>query len=344
MSRRLLPLLPLLALVAAACGGGSSPAAPSTPAPPPPGTPVSGVVFYDENANGVLDATEEVRLPGITVAIGGRTGQSGASGRFTVDGVQSGAQPATLRSETLPAYFSAGASISVTAPQSGGEVAVPAVLALGARNRPNVYLAFGDSITWGSGSSNGGGYRDWFASGMKAYWGKAAIINAGIPGTKTDQGRARLPGTIATYRPSHVLILYGTNDWNEAECRNDFPCYTIDELRAMVQDTRDGGALPVVGTIPPVNPAYVDRAAEERNDWVRRMNERVRAMAKAERAPIAEVHGDFLKQPSLPALFADDKHPNEEGYRVMAQSFQDAVTKPLAGSAAAAGPPVLLEP
>jgi lysophospholipase L1-like esterase len=130
-------------------------------------------------------------------------------------------------------------------------------------------------------------------------------------------------------RPAYVLILYGTNDYNDAECRDAFPCYTVDALRSMVLATRDFGAFPVIGTIPPVNPSYVDRDAAERNDWVKRINDLVRAMARQERVAIAEIHGDFLKQPSLPALFADHVHPDDAGYQVIARSFYDAITKPL---------------
>lgn len=334
---RLLLVPLLIGLVAAACGGGSSPSGPD----PTPGTPVSGVVFYDENANGALDPSEVVRFPGVTVSIGGRTGQSATGGRFTVENVSAGSQPATVSAESLPAYFTPGAPVSVTAP-AAGEIAVPAVLAIASRARPNVYLAFGDSITAGDGSSAGDGYRDYLAADLRAYWGRADVLNGGRSGTKSDVGEAKIAGDVAAYRAAYVLILYGTNDWNTAACRNDFPCYTIDNLRSMIQQARAEGAMPVVGTIPPVNPLYVDRQAVDRNDWVRRMDDLVRAMAKQERAPIAEVHGDFLKQPTLSALFADDKHPNDEGYRVMSRSFFDAVTKPLAGSAAAAGPPLLL--
>jgi len=60
------------------------------------------------------------------------------------------------------------------------------------------------------------------------------------------------------------------------------------------------------------------------------MNDLVRAMAKQERVAIAEIHGDFLKQQSLPALFADYLHPNDAGYEVIARSFTNAITKPLA--------------
>ena len=112
------------------------------------------------------------------------------------------------------------------------------------------------------------------------------------------------------------------------------PCYTVDSLRAMVQDTKSAGACPIVGTIPPVNPSFADRNPTERNDWVRRMNDLIRQMAAQERAPVAEIHGDFLKQPSLPPLYFDFLHPNDRGYALISQSFFRAITQPLAGAAA----------
>ena len=198
MCKRRLRFSLLIGLVAAACGGGS-PTDPGTPTPP--GTPVTGVVFYDVNGNGLLDATEVVRLPGVTVSIGGHAATSGTGGRFTVDGVAAGAQQATLRPESLPAYFTAGTPVGVTAPQTGGDVAVPAVLAIGARARPSVYLAFGDSITWGEGSSDGGGYRDFLDVQLRAYWGAGDTINDGIPGTKSNRGESRIASSLVALPP-----------------------------------------------------------------------------------------------------------------------------------------------
>jgi lysophospholipase L1-like esterase len=325
------PFLVALAATAAACGGGSSPSGPGPVPTPPPGSPVSGFVYYDENANGTLDATEAVRLPGVTVAVANASGQSSTGGRFTVSNVPMGTQTAQARADTLPAYFTPSPPVSVSVPPAG-DLAVPAVLALGSRARPNVYLAFGDSITWGDGSGNGSGYRDVLRDDLRAYWGKADLINDGQGGSKSPVGQGRLPGDLAVNRPAYVLILYGTNDWNEPACRDAFPCFTVDALRAMVQDARSAGVNPVLGTIPPVNPNYVDKRAEERNDWVRRMNELVRRMATEERVSLAEVHGDFLKQPSLPPLFADFLHPNDAGYQVIARSFFAAITRPITAS------------
>jgi len=306
---------------------------------------VSGYVFYDENANGVADGGEIVRLPSVGVTIGGQTGTSSSGGRFSLASVPNGAQTAQARADTLPAYFTSPA-LSVTVPPSG-DVAVGARLALGGRARANVYMAFGDSITVGEGSSDGEGYVGWLRAQLRSFWGRADTIDEGISGTRSNSGAARIGATLARDRPAYALILYGTNDWNEPACQNAFPCYTVDALRSMVQDTKSAGAFPILGTIPPVNPAYADRSPTERNDWVRRMNELIRQMAAQERVQVAEIHGDFLKQPSLPPLYSDFLHPNDSGYTLMAQSFFRAITQPLPGAAGAAfadDGPVLFSP
>jgi lysophospholipase L1-like esterase len=51
-------------------------------------------------------------------------------------------------------------------------------------------------------------------------------------------------------------------------------------------------------------------------------------MAEAEGVPIAEIHGDFMAQPSVKDLFADHVHPNDTGYQLMARSWWDAITRP----------------
>ncbi len=327
MWRRLAALI----LVAAAAAGCSSPSGPDATPTPVPGSPVSGFVFYDENGNGAADPSETVRLPSVGVVVGGVTGSTTAGGRFSLASVPNGSQTAQARPEAVPAYFGPGTAVGVTVPPAG-DVAVPAVLGIGGRARANVYLAFGDSITSGDGSSDRSGYPDELEADLRAFWGKATIERDGEPGTKSNKGATRLGASLGYVRPAYVLVLYGTNDWNDAECRDAFPCYTIDSLRSMIHRTRDSGGFPVVGTIPPVNPAYADRRPDERNDWVKRMNDEVRAMARQENVAIAEIHGEFLKQPSLPPLFADYLHPNDAGYRLVSRAFFAAITSPISAS------------
>jgi lysophospholipase L1-like esterase len=287
---------------------------------------VSGVVFYDENGNGTVDAGEVVRLPGVTVNVGGRTGQSTEGGRFTVSGVPAGAQTAQVEAGGLPAYFTPGTSVSVSVPSSTDDLFVPATLEIGG-NLANHYLAFGDSITAGDGGGPGNDYPAFLTADLRAYWGDAFVVNDGDPGTRSQTGANRLYAPLARHRPAYTLILYGTNDWNDSECRGEgFPCYTIDSLRSMINQARGRGSNPIIGTIPPANPAYLDRNAAARNEWVVAMNDLLRQMANEENVTVAEIHADFMAEPSLEALFSDHVHPNAEGYQIMSRSWWNAIT------------------
>jgi len=330
-----LPALLALAALAPACGGGGSPAGPGPNPTPTPvtGSPVSGVVFYDENGNGVLDAGEDVRLPGVTVNVGGRTGQSTAGGAFTVTGVAAGAQ--TARAQTLPPYFLAGNGTGVTVPQAAGTpVFVPATLPIGT-NRVGRFMAFGDSLSAGEGSSDDAGYRSWLEADLRAYWGEAELRNQGQAGTRSNAGESRIDGVLANERPAYTLILYGTNDWNELECKASLPCFTIDSLRSMIRQTRDRNSLPIVGTIPPVNTTYADRAPQERQDWVRQMNDLVRPMVAQEGAVLADLHAAMLRESDLTALFTDHVHPNDRGYQIIGREWFRAITTTSASASAA---------
>ena len=338
-TRRLASALIVGTALAPACGGGgpTSPGPGATPAPS--GSAVSGVVFYDENANGVLDAGEDVRLPGVTVNVGGRTGSSTAGGAFTVTNVPAGAQ--TARAQSLPPYFLAGASPSITVP-AGAPVFVPAVLPVGT-NRTNRYIAFGDSLSSGEGSSNDDGYRGILEANLGAYWGRAEVRDEGQAGTRSNAGDARLEGVLAREKPAYTLILYGTNDWNELECKTDFPCFTIDSLRSMIQQAKARNSLPVVGTIPPVNTAYADRSPPERQDWVKRMNDLIRPMVVQENALLADLHAAMLKEGDVTALFSDHVHPNDRGYEIIAREWFRAITQPSAGASSLAEEPLDLD-
>ena len=328
----------LLSVLAAACGGRGSP---TDPGPTPtPGTPVSAFVFYDENANGIADPGESVRLPGVTVVIGGSTGQTATGGRVTVSSVPSGAQAASLQPDKLPAYFTPGASVPITVPQPAGtEIAVPATLATGG-NRPRTYMAFGDSITAGDGSHDGSGYRSYLEANLASYWGGShGVINEGVPGKTSEKGESLMGPALNRRRPAYTLILYGTNDWKD--CRGDggmVPCYTIAALHSMVLQAKDSQSFPVLGTIPPVNPAYLDELPTERNDWVKRMNEQLRTMAQQEKVPVADIYDAFIKKgAAMPGLFSDDKHPNETGYQLIAQVWLKAIVQPIGTSTSRRG-------
>jgi lysophospholipase L1-like esterase len=288
---------------------------------------VRGLVFYDENANGKLDAAEEVRLPAVTVTIGGRSGSTGADGRFELASVPGGAQPAQLVEGSLPAYFGPGFSPSVPVPPPDGfELALGATLPIGP-NEPNLYLAFGDSITVGDGSRGRRGYRSELASLLRSYFGRAEIVNDGQESTDSVQGADRIRASLAEERPAYTLIHYGTNDWNGFGCRH--VCGTAENLRRIVHACRAASSLPVLATLIPVNPAYEDRLASARNAWIEATNTEIRAMAEAEGVVLADLHAAFVAaDPDLVSLFSDHVHPNDRGYSIMAEGFFRALTAP----------------
>jgi lysophospholipase L1-like esterase len=236
------------------------------------------------------------------------------------------------RAQVLPPYFLGGSGTAVSVPQASGAPAfVPATLPTGT-NVPNRYIAFGDSIAAGEGSSDDLGYRSWLEAALRAHWGKGEVRNEGLPGTRSNAGEGRIDGVLAR-SPAYTLILYGTNDWNELECKTDFPCFTIDALRSMILQAKDRNSLPVIGTIPPVNTTYADRSPPERQDWVKRMNDLVRPMAAQEGAALADLHAAMLREPNLAALFSDHVHPNDRGYEIMAAEWFRAITTASASAA-----------
>ncbi|MGE0454735.1 MAG: GDSL-type esterase/lipase family protein [Vicinamibacteria bacterium] len=317
----------LLAL--AACGGGGSPTTPSTP-PPAAGFDAVAVVFYDENANNLIDPSELVRLGDVTIDIGGRSGRSErATGRVVVQNVPSGTYTISVQRGTLPAYWEPGTLPSVTVPQEPGkDFVVPLRLPIGS-NRANYYLAFGDSITEGDGSSDGDGWSRSLDRLIQLRIGNSNMIKDGVGGTTSAQGAARLSNSLRRYAPAYTLVVYGTNDWNTSACQSTVStCFTASAMQSMIDTAKSRDSLPVISTIPPANTGYDTRVPEDRNIRNQQINEELRSLAKAANVPLAETYAAFEKAaPSgdFKDLFRDHVHPNDDGHDLIAQAFLDAI-------------------
>ena len=326
------------ALILAACGGGGSPTAPA--APPVPTHSVGVALYYDQNGNGTLDADEGIRIPDATVEIAGKQGHSAPlTGEAIVDGVPAGAQTLTVRASSLPPYFEPPAPVAIVVPQTAGTTFVPVTLPIGS-NRPNLYLAFGDSISDGEGSSDGGGYASRLQRKLQAHLGGATVVKDGLSATRSNRGAERLPASL-NVRPAYTLIHYGTNDWNMGECKSHFPCYTIDSLRSMVRAVRGRQGLPILATLIPGNP-IVAAQQPERNMWVAVIDARIRDLAREENVVVADMEAAFLHTTNneYGVLYTDHVHPNDAGYEVMAEAFFQAIAHPATAAAGFEGPPL----
>jgi lysophospholipase L1-like esterase len=316
-------LLPLLVIAAAGCGGGGSPTQPPTTLEPA-GETVTAVVFYDENGNGQLDPPEQGRVPEVEVTVGGRTARTEKlTGRVTIRGVPTGSHPISVMPGTLPPYYTPGLGRTISVPQDASQAA-----SLGTRldiggNRPNVYMAFGDSITRGDGDASGVGYPGRLESKLRAHFGDGSVVNRGADGTNSGEAVERILRNLRGSTPAITLVMYGTNDWNEVPCQDAPPCDVVKNLRMVVDEVKGFHSLPFLATIPPVNPVL---AGASRNDWVSATNDRIKELGREEGVFVVDLYEAFRRQGGdVSRFFSDHVHPNAAGYDVIAEGFFQAI-------------------
>ncbi|HEX5388850.1 MAG TPA: GDSL-type esterase/lipase family protein [Burkholderiaceae bacterium] len=164
-------------------------------------------------------------------------------------------------------------------------------------------LAFGDSVTHGTGAGPG---EDWptllaAATGWQ-------MVNAGVPGDTAQAAQARLPALLAQHRPALVVIEIGGNDFLRRRTAADVKA----DVRGLIQAAKASGAQTVLVAVPALSlmaavagrpsdaPLYAELAEEEQ---------------------VALVPEVFSRVLGDAALRTDPVHPNAAGYREMAQGL-----------------------
>ena len=105
----------------------------------------------------------------------------------------------------------------------------------------DVVLAFGDSLTFGTGASPGESYP----SQLQALIGRK-VINAGVPGEVSTDGLARLPDVLEENKPKLLLLCHGGNDF----LRKMPESQAAANVRAMIKLARDRGIAVVLIATP----------------------------------------------------------------------------------------------
>lgn len=160
-----------------------------------------------------------------------------------------------------------------------------------------VILAFGDSLTFGTGAQPGQSYPAVLAelTGRK-------VINAGIPGELSSTGKTRLSQVLKESQPDLVILCHGANDLLRKQSRQQLQA----NLQAMVDEITDNDAQVVLIAVPAlgINLAPVPLYLE---------------VAQTNDIPVqATILSELLIDSSLKA---DHVHPNAEGYQQFAQSI-----------------------
>jgi lysophospholipase L1-like esterase len=158
-----------------------------------------------------------------------------------------------------------------------------------------VVLAYGDSLTFGTGASEAESYPAQLAQLIGR-----RVVRAGVPGEVSAAGLERLPAALDEHRPALLILCHGGNDFLRRQSKQDAAA----NVRAMVGMAKERGvAVVLVGTPEPgfgvAPPEFYE------------------AIAGEFRIPYeGEVIGRILKNA---ALKSDPIHPNAQGYRLIAE-------------------------
>ena len=166
-----------------------------------------------------------------------------------------------------------------------------------------VILAFGDSLTFGTGAEPSESYT--------AVLGKMIgrkVVNAGIPGEVTGEGLSRLPKVLDKVKPALMILCHGGNDL----LRRLNQQHAAQNLRAMIRLARERQVSVVLVAVPSPGvslsppPIYREIATEFKIP---------------------------LEEKTLAAVLADGSfksdyiHPNAAGYHRMAETLATLLKK-----------------
>ncbi|MBX3651150.1 MAG: arylesterase [Burkholderiales bacterium] len=171
---------------------------------------------------------------------------------------------------------------------------VPRIGKIGAGD---VILAFGDSLTHGTGAKA----EESYPAVLGQLIGRT-VIRAGVPGEQTAGGLARLPEVLDEHRPKLVIVCLGGNDM----LRKGTPANIEANLREILKTIKSRGLDALLIGVPA--PAVITRPP----DFYSRL-------AKEFGIPY---EGDIVTRVLYKSdLKSDPIHPNAAGYRKMAEAI-----------------------
>lgn len=165
----------------------------------------------------------------------------------------------------------------------------------------DVILAFGDSLTFGTGAKKSESYPIVLAklSGRK-------VVNAGVPGEISAEGLARLPSFLEKHQPALLILCHGGNDILQRKNKDAM----FSNVRKMVELAQAQNievillGVPEFGLFLSAMEGYGDVASETNIVY------------------LPDLISDLLGDNSLKS---DTVHPNKAGYKIMAETIYESL-------------------
>jgi lysophospholipase L1-like esterase len=161
-----------------------------------------------------------------------------------------------------------------------------------------VILAYGDSLTFGTGSNT----KTESYPAVLAKLTRRQVVNAGVPGEVSSEGLERLTNMLEHHKPDLVILCHGGNDLIRRLDKRQLQS----NLNQMINLIQQQGAQVVMVAVPTlglgltVPNLYPELASQHQ--------------LAIEMDVLVDVESD-------PTLKSDPIHPNAEGYQIMASQI-----------------------
>jgi len=162
-------------------------------------------------------------------------------------------------------------------------------------------LAFGDSLTYGTGTSKENAYP-----AKLSQLSERTVINAGIPGETSAEGLQRLPALLIKHQPELIIICHGANDILR---KLDLEKTRIN-LQRMINTSREHGTQVILVAVPAfslfLSPHEMYLQLAEKNN------------IPIEANSLSSILGNNQ-------LKSDQIHPNKQGYKQFAEAIYNTI-------------------
>ena len=162
-------------------------------------------------------------------------------------------------------------------------------------------VCFGDSLTYGTGASEGMDYPSQLSKLIDK-----PVLNAGVAGDTTARALRRLERDVLSKKPDVVLITLGGNDLKNGVSKN----IAFNNLRKIVEAVQQQGATVIIGGLKfPLRDRGYGKGYQELAD-------------QTGAVLISDIFDGIMGNRNL---MSDPIHPNDDGYQMIAQKFYEAM-------------------